>query len=251
MSNDNVVINGAVTTALEALPPVATALARVAGEVGAVGKNDRNLQQGYNFRGVDAVVNAAGPVLHRHGIIVVPEVQNVTLEAVEVGQKRTPMRSAVLTIRFRFVGPAGDHIDATTVGEAMDSGDKAVSKAQSVALRVALLQVLTLPTHEPDPDESTYERSVPRRARSGEATTTAVPPAMMKRLQTEFSNRGVTDRAERLSTVAQIIGRDVASANDLTKAEAQKVIDHLAAQAPAGKGTQADPAAPTEREVAP
>src|SRR5690606_34079164 len=44
-------------------------------------------------------------------------------------------------------------------GEAMDSGDKATSKAMSVAFRTALIQALALPTDEPDPAESTYQRS--------------------------------------------------------------------------------------------
>jgi hypothetical protein len=41
----------------------------------------------------------------------------------------------------------------------MDSGDKATAKAMSVAYRTALLQVLCLPTDEPDPDSHTYERA--------------------------------------------------------------------------------------------
>jgi hypothetical protein len=45
------------------------------------------------------------------------------------------------------------------LGEAMDSGDKAVAKAMSVAFRIALLQALALPTDEPDPDSYSYERS--------------------------------------------------------------------------------------------
>ncbi len=41
----------------------------------------------------------------------------------------------------------------------MDGGDKATAKAMSVAFRIALLQALALPTSEPDPDSSSYERS--------------------------------------------------------------------------------------------
>ena len=41
--------------------------------------------------------------------------------------------------------------------EAFDSGDKATAKAMSVALRTFLLQLLALPTDEPDPDSFTYE----------------------------------------------------------------------------------------------
>src|SRR5690606_2912843 len=48
-----------------------------------------------------------------------------------------------------------------TYGEALDSGDKATAKAHSVAYRTFLLQALTIPTHEPDPDESSPERSTP------------------------------------------------------------------------------------------
>jgi hypothetical protein len=41
----------------------------------------------------------------------------------------------------------------------MDSGDKATAKAMSVAFRTALLQSLSLPTDEVDPDAHSYERS--------------------------------------------------------------------------------------------
>jgi len=41
----------------------------------------------------------------------------------------------------------------------MDSGDKATAKAMSVAFRTALLQSLSLPTDEVDPDATSYERS--------------------------------------------------------------------------------------------
>jgi hypothetical protein len=46
----------------------------------------------------------------------------------------------------------------------MDSGDKATAKAMSVAMRTALLQALCLPTDEPDPDATSYERA-PRAAK--------------------------------------------------------------------------------------
>jgi hypothetical protein len=55
-------------------------------------------------------------------------------------------------VLYRFHGPAGDFLDAESVGEASDSLDKATSKAMSVAYRTALIQALTLPTGDPDPD---------------------------------------------------------------------------------------------------
>ena len=48
------------------------ALAKVMDEVRAVEKRDRNTHQNFSFRGVDAVVNAVGPVLRKHGVVVMP-----------------------------------------------------------------------------------------------------------------------------------------------------------------------------------
>ena len=42
--------------------------------------------------------------------------------------------------------------------ESWDTGDKAMPKAMSVAMRTALIQALALPTDEPDPDSFTYTR---------------------------------------------------------------------------------------------
>ncbi len=135
------------------------ALSAVMGDVRAVGKNDRNQAQSFNFRGIDAVVNAVGPALRTHGVVVVPDVRDLKYATVEVGKNRTPMGHVLVTVGYRFYGPAGDYIDTTTVGEAMDSGDKATAKAMSVAFRTCLLQALALPTTEPDPDAESFERA--------------------------------------------------------------------------------------------
>jgi hypothetical protein len=49
------------------------------------------------------------------------------------------------------------------VGEAFDTGDKAAPKAQSVALRVALINALAIPTEDPsmDADRNSYEIATP------------------------------------------------------------------------------------------
>jgi hypothetical protein len=134
-------------------------LLAVMNDVQAVGKNDRNNQQGFNFRGIDAVINAVGPAFRKHGVFVVPSVQASEYSQVEVGKNRTPMGHCRLEVAFAFIAPDGSLVEAVVPAEAMDSGDKATAKAMSVALRTALLQVLALPTDEPDPDASSYERA--------------------------------------------------------------------------------------------
>lgn len=144
------------TTDAPASVPIHVALAAVMADVSAVGKGEFNRDQGFNFRGIDAVVNAVGPVLRRHGVIVTPHAEDVVYD---VAPTRSGGRINTCRVRVRYVftGPEGDAIECTVFGEAFDSGDKSTAKAMSVAFRVALLQALALPTHDPDPDMSSYD----------------------------------------------------------------------------------------------
>lgn len=135
------------------------ALAAVMRQVPVVKKEDRNAAQNFNFRGIDATLNAVGPALRDNGVIVLPTLLSHESDQVLVGRNQTPMRSVTVLVQYTFVGPEGDMVTATVPGEAMDSGDKAYSKAMSVAFRTALLQALALPTDERDPDADSHERS--------------------------------------------------------------------------------------------
>lgn len=137
--------------------PVVVAVSRVMRDVQAVGKGDRNAQQGYNFRGVDAVVNAVGPKLRQHGVVILPYAVETSYRDVTTSTGK-PSRECTVTVKYRIYGPAGDYLECETPGESMDFGDKGAPKAMSVAYRIALIQALCLPTHEPDPDAQAYER---------------------------------------------------------------------------------------------
>ena len=136
----------------------------------ALGKGERNAQQGFNFRGVDAVMNLIGPLLRKHGAFIVPELVSHRYETAQQEGKRGPqyVTRSVVTVAYHWHGPDGSTITGTVAGEAFDYGDKATSKAMSVAFRTYLLQTLTLPTNEPDPTRSrtgTTSLSRPRRNR--------------------------------------------------------------------------------------
>lgn len=137
---------------------VVEALAAVMEDVRAVRKADRNSQQNYAFRGIDAVMNAAGPAFRKHGVVVVPMLEEVNYRDVQTSTGKAS-RECTVKVRYRFHGPAGDFIECVTPGESMDFGDKGAPKAMSVAYRIALLQALCLPTDEPEPDAATYERA--------------------------------------------------------------------------------------------
>ncbi|WP_232110681.1 ERF family protein [Nocardia wallacei] len=139
-------------------PKVMEAFSRVMEEVREIGKKDRNRDQNFMFRGIDTVINTVGPLLRKHGVVIIPTAESIETERY-VTNKGTAMKNATVRMRYTVHGPAGDSFEGVTYGEAADSGDKAVSKAQSVAYRVFLLQSLTIPTNEPDPDASSHERS--------------------------------------------------------------------------------------------
>jgi hypothetical protein len=145
--------------------------------VGPVGKDSTNTQQHFNYRGIDAVVNAIAKAFDELGIIPVPMLERYEYkEGVEIGQKRSLMGHVQVEVSYRFYGPLGDYFDAKVPGEAMDSGDKATPKAMSVAYRICLLQTLNLPTSDPDPDSQSYERPTAGR-RSGDDFDNAAPAA--------------------------------------------------------------------------
>lgn len=138
-------------------PTVFEAWSAVMGDVQGIAKRERNSSQGFNFRGIDAVMNAVGPALRSHGVSIIPE--DVDIErGTFTTRKGAEMHEVHATVAYRVYGPTGDSFVMRAPGESADAGDKATAKAMSVAYRTALLQSLTIPTDEPDPDQQVYER---------------------------------------------------------------------------------------------
>ena len=138
------------------------AVIAVMDKVRAVGKDQRNAQQGFNFRGIDATVNALSPVMREVGLTVHPQ-----LVSKDRGQAQTAkgaiMNTVDVVVDYTFTGPEGDSFTARTPGEAFDSGDKGTAKAMSVAFRTCLLQTFALPTQEADPDAEANEAQTVQR----------------------------------------------------------------------------------------
>ena len=145
---------------MEDTPTVHQALNKVMGDVQAVKKDSKNQAQRFNFRGIDAVMNAVGPALRKRGVTILPEDVDVHRSNGTTSNGK-PTAEVVLKVTYRVYGPGGDSVHGRVAAEAMDFGDKAIAKAMSVAYRTFLLQALTIPTDEPDPDSESYERGVP------------------------------------------------------------------------------------------
>lgn len=112
-----------------------------------------------NYRGIEAAMNEMSLVLIRCGISVTPSYADLVVMERAKGEGKAT-RFATLRGTFTFAADDGTSVTCTTYGEAMDSGDKAITKAQSVAFRTALFQQFVVPTMAMDPEEGGDDEGV-------------------------------------------------------------------------------------------
>jgi hypothetical protein len=137
------------------------ALTGIIGEVNAIGKNSKNQQQGFMFRGIDDVMNELHTLFGKYKVVIVPEVVDYNVSE-KTTAKGTIMYVTRSTIKFHFVAEDGSEVVTTNVGEAMDSADKGMNKTMSCALKYALMQMFLIPTKETeDADRVTPPDTVP------------------------------------------------------------------------------------------
>jgi hypothetical protein len=135
-------------------------IAAVTAELSKIGisKDSKNQSQGYAFRGIDAVYGALSPLLSKHGLCILPRVTD--RQVIERQNRQgTALFYVTLTVEFDFVAAEdGSKHTVITVGEAMDSGDKASNKAMSAAYKYACFQAFCIPTEgDNDADSQTHE----------------------------------------------------------------------------------------------
>lgn len=194
-------------------PTVHEAWSAVMGAVQGVSKAQRNVAQNFSFRGIDDVMNAVGPALREHGVAVLPRHTTVESEERIATKTGTAMHSVIIRIGWRIYGPGGDWIEGESLGESADAGDKAVSKAHSVAYRTFLLQALCIPTDQPDPDHTTFT------AVTGAPTTTSAGETLT------MDGRAGYDRLKEIAKIPDQSDRIKAVAEWTDKAQALGVME--------------------------
>jgi hypothetical protein len=118
-----------------------------------ISKGRRNQAQGYNFRGIDDVLNSLSAALVSAGLVILPR----CTERV-VAERETAKGGAIFNVtcrvEFDLVSTEdGSKHTVCTYGEAMDSADKATNKAMSAAYKYLALLVFCIPTEaSPDTD---------------------------------------------------------------------------------------------------
>lgn len=195
-------------------------------QIGAVGKNDVNKSQGFKYRSIDAIMNAINPVLAKNHIFIVPEVLEQSREE-RTTVKGTVLIYSVCRIKYTFYAEDGSSITAVTIGEGMDSGDKATNKAMAIAFKYACFQVFCIPTEEmQDPDSESHE------IQGEKPVQNSFVPASIEQLHK--MNEFVSAYAEMCenATSADIWGQlkkryRFAKTSDISSAMADKIIEQV------------------------
>lgn len=159
-------------------PNIHARMVAVMRDLGAIGKDKKNEQQGFKYRGIDDVYNAINPILAKHGVFMTAEIMSKTREE-RTNAKGTVLAFTCLRMRYNFCAEDGSMVCTEAEGEGMDSGDKSSNKAMAVAHKYALLQAFCIPTQDlDDPDAQIH------------AVTAKQPPATVtKPAETNYSGQ--------------------------------------------------------------
>lgn len=110
-----------------------------------IGKTKRNAAQGFAYRGVDDVMQAMASALPMCGLVMTPRVVGRT-ERAAASKSGGTIYSVVLDVEWDLVSVIdGSRCIVRVHGEAMDSGDKATTKALSAAYKYACVLAFSIP----------------------------------------------------------------------------------------------------------
>jgi hypothetical protein len=120
-----------------------------------IAKSQKNEQQGFAYRGIDDVLNRMAHHLVKANLVIVPNVVNRDVQE-RLNSRGNPLFYVTLTVEYSIMSTIdGSMVKVTTVGEAMDSGDKATNKALSAAYKYMAFQTFAIPISE-DADKTTH-----------------------------------------------------------------------------------------------
>lgn len=184
------------------------AICGVMEDIGAVGKNDLNKTQGFRYRGIDAVMNALNPAMIKNKVFCVPEILEQNREERQ-STRGSMLIYSICRIRYRFFTTDGSFVDAITVGEGMDSGDKATNKAMAIAFKYACFQTFCIPTEDlmDDPDKEspeskgkkqkpkgTQKETITGSADAGSSATIGADQEKLSSIRKELDRTGLEDK---------------------------------------------------------
>jgi hypothetical protein len=184
-----------------------------------ISKARKNTTQGYNFRGIDDVLNALSTALVEAGLVILPRCTDRVVVERETA-KGGALFNVTCRVEFDLVSTEdGSKHTVCTYGEAMDSADKATNKAMSAAYKYLALLVFCIPTEatpDTDADFTTPEvaarqhpTGVSGKAFPPEPAVDMSPPAIAKRITAGVAKGDAAGAAQYLATTQDVPLDDV------------------------------------------
>ena len=131
-------------------------MVEVSKAIGAVGKNQTNTFDNYNFRGIDDVLNSLHKPLADAGIFVLPKVLSRDEVMGKTKAGGTSVR-VILDVEYDFYAEDGSSVSARVACEAADRSDKATNKALSAGLKYMFIQAFCIPVKLEEADHQSPE----------------------------------------------------------------------------------------------
>lgn len=200
-------------------PMIFAQMAKIQLEAEGLVKGQENQQQKFKFRGIDDAYNYLHDIFARNQVFSVPVSKEITREE-RTSKSGSALIYTTITIDYRFYAIDGSYITATVVGEAMDSGDKSVAKALSMAHKNVLFQVTMLPTTVLAEADAETHVAMPK---PQEQKKPEVPFAIRDQIAEIEEFRAMGQTTEEMNTWLDEHGRGT----KLTYKQAEKLINKL------------------------
>jgi hypothetical protein len=215
---------------------LASKLCKIMSECAYVQKDGRNEFHRYNYASAANVLEKVNESCVKHNVASFPVYEIIS------DKERTTSKGgteSLVTVQAKLTiidGDSGDMLTAVALGSGQDAGDKAVAKAQTMALKYAWMTTLNISTgDDPEADEETDKRNAERSKPAVASKPQAVPaaataqPAATSQLATEPQRKRMFAMCKQLSWDAETIKRFVnentgkTSSKELTQTDVQNL----------------------------
>lgn len=225
-------------------------LAAITGEIGLIAKDGKNTQQSYSFIEYASVAARLRELYSKYHVDFLPSMGE-RIERPLAGGKGVSVLIR-FTLTFTNADKPAEAQTAEWEGEASDYGDKGTNKAATAAVKYFQMRKFNISEKGDDPDAETPDGV----AVSANISPAMIQPNQLKHVMALFTGLGITDHDKRLEIASAVAKRPVESVNDLTMAEARRIITALEAKAASAEHqsevpdqTPTDPDPPAELPV--
>ncbi len=145
---------------------LASKLATIGKEIGAIDKSGRNTQQNYTYIEYGVVAGRIRELFDKYHIIIIPNVNDIQQDEItnKYGGKGYHY---ILSMTFTLINGENpeDQEIASWAGEASDYGDKGINKAETAGTKYFLMRLFNISEKSDDNDANTpYEMTETRKA---------------------------------------------------------------------------------------